>query len=87
MYSVWNRRFVFAEEDVSSDEDVYLCLLKVYLQKGTKDDDASAAASTSTSGGVVGGLGDAVSLLERHFTRVDPVKVSTPFCFVLFCTC
>ncbi|CAN0554126.1 unnamed protein product, partial [Ectocarpus sp. 12 AP-2014] len=73
----------------SPDEEVYLCLLKVYLQSQNKagghhpaQRKAGSASSLKASddgvaavGDEVGGLDEAVSLLERHFSRVDPVKV------------
>ncbi|CBJ28092.1 conserved unknown protein [Ectocarpus siliculosus] len=73
----------------SPDEEVYLFLLKVYLQGQNKAGGHHPAQSKAGSpsslkvsddgvaavGEEVGGLDEAVSLLERHFSRVDPVKV------------
>lgn len=73
----------------SPDEEVYLGLLKVYLQGQNKPGGhhpaqrkAGSPSSLKASddgvaavGEEVGGLDEAVSLLERHFSRVDPVKV------------
>lgn len=75
----------------SADEQVYLCLLRVYLQApqeaghpAPKNTGSPAALKASDGGGAagggegqVGGLDEAISLLERHFTRVDPVQVMT----------
>lgn len=72
----------------SADEEVYLCLLRVYLQSrrdpgtpGPKVPSSPAAGKVSDEGDAVGGGGEgvggleeAVSLLERYFSRVDPVK-------------
>lgn len=72
----------------SPEEEVYLCLLRVYLSDGGKDEasvndsstppdkaGSSATVASTASAGNVGGLDDAISLLERHFARVDPVQV------------
>ena len=75
----------------SPDEEVYLCLLRVYLQTpqdaghpATKTPGSPPALKTSDGSGAagggegeVGGLDEAISLLERHFSRVDPVQVMT----------
>eukprot|EP00752_Nemacystus_decipiens_P012161 g10780.t1 len=74
----------------SSDEEVYLCLLRVYLQSlqeaghsaSTKSGTAPALDVSDGGGaggaeGEVGGLDEAISLIERHFARVDPVQVMT----------
>lgn len=68
---------------------MYLCLLRVYLQ-GRQEGGNRAPKTTGSSpvpkapdagdpagGGEdeVGGLDEAISLLERHFGRVDPVQV------------
>ncbi|CAM9493957.1 unnamed protein product [Scytosiphon promiscuus] len=72
----------------SADEEVYLCLLRVYLHSRreagnpvTKIPSSPSAGKVSEEGdavggggGEVGGLEEAVSLLERYFCRVDPVK-------------
>ncbi|CAN0429805.1 unnamed protein product, partial [Hapterophycus canaliculatus] len=72
----------------SADEEVYLCLLRVYLHSrreagnpapkipsspatGKAPDEGDAV---SGGGGEGGGLEEAVSLLKRYFSRVDPVK-------------
>lgn len=62
---------------------MYLCLLRVYLQSGQEAGHPAPKSTGSAEGGgaadggegEVGGLDEAVSLLERHFARVDPVKV------------
>lgn len=51
---------------------MYLSLLRVYLQSTGRLEGGGAA---DRGEGEVGGLDEAVSLLERHFARVDPVKV------------
>ncbi|CAM9684429.1 unnamed protein product [Pylaiella littoralis] len=56
----------------SPDEEVYLSLLRVYLQSTGRLEGGGAA---DRGEGEVGGLDEAVSFLERHFARVDPVKV------------
>lgn len=67
----------------SPDEEVYLCLLRVYLQGRAPKAAGSSPllkapdAEDPAGGGEdeVGGLDEAISLLERHFARVDPVQV------------
>ncbi|CAN0537980.1 unnamed protein product, partial [Ectocarpus sp. 8 AP-2014] len=76
-------------ESAAKAKKVYLCLLKVYLQGQNKagghqpaQRKAGSPSSLKASddgvaavGEEVGDLDEAVSLLERHFSRVDPVKV------------
>lgn len=84
------RRFVVVSNAAttappSPDEEVYLCLLRVYLQsqqeaghpapKTTGSPPPPPSASDGGEQGEVGGVDEAISLLERHFARVDPVQV------------
>eukprot|EP00903_Cladosiphon_okamuranus_P017098 g15754.t1 len=75
----------------SADAEVYLGLLRIYLQApqeaghpAPKNPGSPAALKASDGGGAagggegqVGGLDEAISLLERHFARIDPVQVMT----------
>lgn len=76
-------------EEPSPDGDVYLCLLKVYLDQAgdaksndnkdacrTQNAPAAEVAEVAPVSAKAASLDDAVSLLERRFDRVDPVKVS-----------